>query len=141
MFLLSTGVGFYSAFMVGDKVDVRSLPAMASEDDTPHLWSSDGTGSFDISKLQSSIRQDRGTSIVIHLKDDAAKYCDEKEIEKVLKKYSNFVNFPIFLNGNRINTMQAIWALGEFSFYKYWKTSFLFIQHVLNKPPIFVIEL
>lgn len=67
-------------------------------------------GTFDIGDLDESIRQDRGTSIVIHLKDDTIEYCDEKVVERILQKYSNFVNFPIYLNGNRVNTMEAVWA-------------------------------
>lgn len=104
------GVGFYSAFMVGDKVDVRSKPAFSDGGDDALLWSSSGIGCYDISKLSDDIRQDRGSSIVIHLKDDQLEYTDEKRVEAVLKKYSNFVNFPIILNGNRLNTVSAIWS-------------------------------
>jgi len=107
------GVGFYSAFMIGDKVEVRSKPAVMQEQaptPAPQLWSSEGVGSFDISDLPEDIRQDRGASVVIHLKDDYPEFADESNIEKILKKYSNFVNFPIFLNGNRVNTMEAIWS-------------------------------
>ena len=80
------------------------------KDETPKLWSSEGVGTFDIGDLDDSIRQHRGTSVVIHLKDENIEYCDEKVVERVLKKYSNFVNFPIYLNGNRVNTMEAVWA-------------------------------
>lgn len=107
------GVGFYSAFMVGESVDVRSLSSLKNEKDESnrsYVWSSAGTGTFDISPLASDIRQDRGSSIVIHLKDSEAEFSDEKRIESILKKYSNFVNFPILLNGKRVNTMEAIWA-------------------------------
>ena len=105
------GVGFYSAFMVGEKVEFRSKPAFQKDDAAgPLLWSSDGIGSYDISPLSDDIRQNRGATLVIHLKDDQLEYADEKRVEAVLKKYSNFVNFPILLNGNRLNTINAIWA-------------------------------
>eukprot|EP00560_Eucampia_antarctica_P007511 CAMPEP_0197828500 /NCGR_PEP_ID=MMETSP1437-20131217/5049_1 /TAXON_ID=49252 ORGANISM="Eucampia antarctica, Strain CCMP1452" /NCGR_SAMPLE_ID=MMETSP1437 /ASSEMBLY_ACC=CAM_ASM_001096 /LENGTH=709 /DNA_ID=CAMNT_0043429723 /DNA_START=260 /DNA_END=2390 /DNA_ORIENTATION=+ len=105
------GVGFYSAFMVADKVEVRSRSARSSEEGkTPLVWSSEGIGSYDIYDLADDLKQNRGASIVIHLKDDDIQYSDEKTIEKVLKKYSNFVNFPIYLNGNRLNTIKAVWA-------------------------------
>lgn len=107
------GVGFYSAFMVGKSVDVRSLSSIQSEkeeNNLAHVWSSMGSGSFDISRLSSDVRQNRGSSIVINLKEDEVEFCDEKRIESILKKYSNFVNFPILLNGNRVNTMEAVWA-------------------------------
>ena len=106
------GVGFYSAFMVGDKVEVRSKSAYKKEEGNPALaWISEGVGSYDIGELPSDIRQERGSSIVIHLNEENIEYADEKRVENVLKKYSNFVNFPIFLNGNRVNTMEAVWAL------------------------------
>ncbi|KAL3771347.1 hypothetical protein ACHAWO_007821 [Cyclotella atomus] len=102
------GVGFYSGFMVADKVDVRSKPATDTEAD-PLVWESTGTGTYTISALDQDIRQDRGTSVVLHLRPDMAKYAEESSIETILKKYSNFVGFPIFLNGKRVNTIDAIW--------------------------------
>jgi len=104
------GVGFYSSFMVGDKVEVRSKPAFSADNDTPLVWSSAGVGTYDISPIAENTRQNRGATLVIHLKDDQLEYADEKRVEQVLKKYSNFVNFPIFLNGTRLNTVNAIWA-------------------------------
>jgi HSP90 family molecular chaperone len=108
------GVGFYSAFMVGKKVEVRSNPAILPKDGevaaTPKVWTSDGSGSYEITDLPADVRQDRGTSVIIHLADDYWDYVDENRIEKILKRYSNFVNFPIYLNGKRVNTIQAIWS-------------------------------
>jgi TNF receptor-associated protein 1 len=106
------GVGFYSAFMVGHTVEVRSKSALAVHaTSTPKVWSSDnGAGSYEIFDLDESVRQDRGSSVVIHLKDTFWQYCDENKIEEILKRYSNFVNFPIFLNGKRVNTIDAIWV-------------------------------
>lgn len=113
------GVGFYSGFMVSDKVDVRSVSAGKISDDSvsiteiddnePIVWESTGTGKYTIAPLSPDIRQDRGTSVVLHLKSELAQYSNEKTIEEILKKYSNFVGFPIFLNGNRVNTIDAIW--------------------------------
>lgn len=102
------GVGFYSGFMVADKVDVRSKSSKDG-DAEPLVWESTGTGTYSISPLAEDIRQDRGTSVVLHLRDDMAKYAEEASIETILKKYSNFVGFPIFLNGKRVNTIDAIW--------------------------------
>mmetsp|Transcript_19296 Transcript_19296/g.38934 ORF Transcript_19296/g.38934 Transcript_19296/m.38934 type:complete len:749 (+) Transcript_19296:456-2702(+) len=130
------GVGFYSAFMVGDKVQVRSKSAYKKEEDkAPLVWSSEGVGSYDIGEVPSDVRQDRGASVVVHLKEENLEYSDEKRVESVLKKYSNFVNFPIYLNGNRVNTMEAVWALEPSkvdddtyaSFYK-------FIAHAYDDP-------
>eukprot|EP00577_Skeletonema_sp_RCC1716_P008251 CAMPEP_0113389614 /NCGR_PEP_ID=MMETSP0013_2-20120614/9721_1 /TAXON_ID=2843 ORGANISM="Skeletonema costatum, Strain 1716" /NCGR_SAMPLE_ID=MMETSP0013_2 /ASSEMBLY_ACC=CAM_ASM_000158 /LENGTH=746 /DNA_ID=CAMNT_0000272703 /DNA_START=80 /DNA_END=2320 /DNA_ORIENTATION=- /assembly_acc=CAM_ASM_000158 len=112
------GVGFYSGFMVSDKVDVRSKSAgkvsnneteITESNDDPIVWESTGTGKYSISALSEDIRQDRGTSVVLHLKPELSQYSNESTIETILKKYSNFVGFPIFLNGNRVNTIDAIW--------------------------------
>ena len=108
------GVGFYSGFMVADKVDVRSRSAGKADEDegTQHealVWESTGTGRYTISPLPEEVRQDRGTSVVLHLRPDLSEYSTETAVEAVLKKYSNFVGFPIYLNGNRVNTIDAIW--------------------------------
>lgn len=103
------GVGFYSAFMVGRKVEVRTQSAIA-RDEKPKVWLSDGGGSFEIAELPEGYRQSRGSSVKIHLKDENWDFVDETRIEKILKKYSNFVNFPIYLNGKLVNTLKAIWS-------------------------------
>jgi len=110
------GVGFYSAFMVGDKVEVRSKSALSSVevDEGPLVWSSEGIGSYEISPFISDDKkeeQTRGASIVIYLKDGMEEYSDKNRVETILKKYSNFVTFPIYLNGEKVNTMEAVWSL------------------------------
>jgi len=106
------GVGFYSAFMVGHTVEVRSKSALADNANlTPKVWSSsDGVGKFEIADLDEDVRQDRGSSVVVHLKEDFWEYASEVKLEQILKKYSNFVNFPIFLNGKRVNSIDAVWV-------------------------------
>lgn len=103
------GVGFYSAFMVGQKVEVRTQSALKA-DENPKVWVSEGTGSYEIADLPEGYRQHRGSSVVIHLKEDHWDFVDEMRLENILKKYSNFVNFPIYLNGKLVNTLKAIWA-------------------------------
>jgi TNF receptor-associated protein 1 len=103
------GVGFYSSFMVGHKVEVRSKSAMQPEE-ISKVWVSDGSGSYEISDLPEGIRQDRGSSIIIYLKEEDWDFVNEKKIETILKKYSNFVNFPIYLNGKLVNTVKALWS-------------------------------
>ncbi|XP_069005213.1 heat shock protein 75 kDa, mitochondrial [Embiotoca jacksoni] len=100
------GVGFYSAFMVADRVDVYSRSA---EPGAPgYKWSSDGSGAFEIAEA-SGVQQ--GTKIVLHLKDDCKEFSSEDRVKEVVTKYSNFVSFPIFLNGRRLNTLQALWMM------------------------------
>lgn len=98
------GVGFYSTFMVGDKVDVYTRSCQPG---SPALkWSSDGSGSYEVSEAEGV---QRGTKIVVHLKGDCYNFAKEDIISGVVKKYSNFVGVPIFLNGHRINIVQALW--------------------------------
>ena len=98
------GVGFYSAFMVAKSVKVYSHSWRAAE--PGHVWTSDGTGSYEI---EESADQRRGTKIVIELKDDCAEFSEDWKIKEILERYSAFVSFPINLNGKRVNTVQALW--------------------------------
>ncbi len=99
------GVGFYSAFMAGSKVIVQSLSY--KQESTGWQWSSEGVGSYTISKADNL---KRGTRIIIHLKDDAHEYADANRIKSIIRQYSNFIPFDIKVNGEKVNTIQAIWC-------------------------------
>ncbi|MEA3315543.1 MAG: molecular chaperone HtpG [Campylobacterota bacterium] len=86
------GVGFYSVFMVADKVDVISKRA---GEEQAYKWSSDGSGSFD---LLPCVKEDAGTVIYIKLKEEESEFNSKSRIETIVKKYSNHIPFPIFLN-------------------------------------------
>ena len=98
------GVGFYAAFMAGKTVRVQSRSWDKSEG---HEWVSDGTGSFTISEMP-GLR--RGTKVIVELKDDAKEYVEKWKISAIIKQYSAFVSFPIKLDGETINTVQALWT-------------------------------
>jgi molecular chaperone HtpG len=98
------GVGFYSVFMAADKVELISRSAQ--EEEPPHRWISDGKGQFEIEPVTEATR---GTSIKVFLREDAEEFCQKFRVESIIKKYSNFVPFPIYLNGEQINTISAIW--------------------------------
>lgn len=99
------GVGFYSAFMVATKVVVYTR---SHRPDQPGwIWTSDGVSSYEI---EPATDLPRGTKIVIHLKDDDKDYGNAHRVESVIKRYSNFVGFPIELNGTAVNTINAIWT-------------------------------
>jgi len=85
------GVGFYSAFMVSDKIEVISRRAT---EDAAWKWSSDGQESFDI---ESAERDSQGTTVVLRLTEDGTEYANRWTIEDIIKRYSNHVAFPIFL--------------------------------------------
>ncbi|NWH34606.1 TRAP1 protein, partial [Chloropsis hardwickii] len=124
------GVGFYSAFMVADKVEVFSQSA---EPGSPgYHWSSDGSGMFEIAEA-SGVRA--GTKIIIHLKDDCKEFANEDRVKEVVTKYSNFISFPLYLNGRRINTLQALWMLEPKEISEWQHEEFYrFIAQAYDKP-------
>ncbi|MEY3775721.1 MAG: hypothetical protein RLZZ129_2501 [Verrucomicrobiota bacterium] len=98
------GVGFYSAFMVAKSVKVYSHSWR--QDEPGHVWSSDGSGSYEI---EPAADLNRGTKIVIELKDEATDFASDWKVKEILERYSAFVSFPINLNGKHTNTVQALW--------------------------------
>ncbi len=99
------GVGFYSAFMVADSVRVRTRSFRL---DAPgYEWTSTGAGQYTLAEYPDL---PRGTSVTVTLKEDAREYENAGTVKNIIRKYSNFVPFPILLNGERVNTVQAIWT-------------------------------
>lgn len=98
------GVGFYSAFMVADKVKVYSH---SWRKDAEHLcWSSDGKTGYDIEEAPG---QRRGCKIVLDLAEEQKDFAKTRRIKSILENYSSFVPFPILLNGERVNQIEALW--------------------------------
>lgn len=103
------GVGFYSVFMVAEKVEVISRPAYATGDgNTAHVWVSDGLGTFSVAP-SSEDEPVRGTIIRAHLKDDASEFLEKYRVESAIRKHSAFVPFPVFVDGEQVNTQPALW--------------------------------
>nr|AXZ96463.1 heat shock protein 75 [Neoseiulus barkeri] len=99
------GVGFYSAFMVADKVEVFSK---SRKSDKAYKWTSDGDGSYEITEAEGV---QEGTKIVLHLKVDSREFSDEDKVREIIRKFSNFVGSPIYCNGKKANQLQAIWLM------------------------------
>ncbi len=104
------GVGFYSVFMVAKKVEVISRKAGLPENKAVR-WESEGDGKFKVEEIS---KKSRGTDVIIYLNEEDEKYLEEFEIANIVKKYSDFIEYPIVLvkeDGKEeiLNSMKAIW--------------------------------
>ena len=99
------GVGFYSAFMVADRVELISRSWHL--DSEAWQWSSDGGGQYEISPND---YKKRGTRVTVFLKEEAKEFCNDFRIESVIKKYSNYLPFPVKLKDKIVNQVKAIWT-------------------------------
>jgi len=130
------GVGFYSVFMVAKEVIIKTKSFIPEE--PPCLWRSDGSGSFEIETLEEPLT--RGTSIEIHLKDDAKEFAEKYRLENIIKKHSNFISFPIYLGKEKINTVKAIWREPKTSISKEKYIEFYKFLTYDSEEPIFIIH-
>ena len=104
------GVGFYSSYMVSERVDVQSKDAVGNES---NLWSSDGKESY---SLEESKKDNRGTCITLNIKKDADEFLDAFRLRSIITKYSNYIPFPIYLKDldnkekeEKINEGSPLW--------------------------------
>ncbi|EPR43081.1 Chaperone protein htpG [Desulfovibrio sp. X2] len=104
------GVGFYSVFMVADKVELTTRSHTGEE--PAWTWTSDGQGSFTISPAENG--PERGTSIRVTLRPEAKEYANPARIKEIIARHSNFLAWPILVDGERVNTVQAIWREPKF---------------------------
>ncbi len=103
------GVGFYSVFMVAQKVEVCTLSALA--DSKAYMWTSTGKGEYSIAEIK---KEQRGTEIRIYLNDNEFEFLETYRLENIVKKYSDFISYPIILKDEKnatrqINQLSAIW--------------------------------
>ncbi len=108
------GVGFYSAFIVADKVSVETRRA-GLDADAAVRWESAGEGEFTIENIE---REDRGTRVTLHLKEDEAEFAESFRIESLIRKYSDHIGFPVSLTAigeedaetKVVNSATALWT-------------------------------
>ncbi|MCW1922610.1 molecular chaperone HtpG [Luteolibacter arcticus] len=124
------GVGFYSAFMVADKVEVFTRSWRENGEDL--LWTSDGVSGYSIEEASGL---ERGVKLVLHLKEEHAEYAEEARVKHLIERYSNFVGFPILLNGERVNKVEALWLKNKADITEAeYKAFFEFACHAYNDP-------
>lgn len=106
------GVGFYSAFMVAEKVEVISKSAL---DTQAHIWSSDGKTGYSLETID---KQERGTQVILYMSEGNHELLQERKIKELIKKYSNYVPVPIMMEETledkatkwvQINETKALW--------------------------------
>ncbi|HOV39221.1 MAG TPA: molecular chaperone HtpG, partial [Spirochaetales bacterium] len=145
------GVGFYSSFMVADKVEVLTRKA---GEEKAWLWTSDGKGEYEIREAQ---RDSYGTTVTLYLNEEGKEFASRWRIEEIIRKYSNHVAFPIFLHYEKIeydekgkekkrepveeqiNTASALWKrpkseLKDEDYYEFYKT----ISHDTEDPLLYI---
>lgn len=109
------GVGFYSVYMVAEKVELRTRSYQ--EGAVPVEWISDGKSEYTISELSEDTP--RGTTITVHLKEDfVSQFTNTAALKNIIRKHSNFVRFPITVDGERVNTVPALWREPKFQITK-----------------------
>jgi len=136
------GVGFYAAFMVAKKVTLytRSYRPEAGS----FIWVSEGMGSYTIEETGGL---PRGTKIVLELKDGAQEFAEDATVKRIIRQYSSFVPYPIKVNGENLNTVQALWTKNKneikeeeyAEFYKYIANAFdepLYRLHFSSDAPL-----
>ncbi|HEX9077983.1 MAG TPA: molecular chaperone HtpG, partial [Desulfuromonadaceae bacterium] len=150
------GVGFYSSFMVADRVTIITRKG-GHDKASGCLWESTGDGSYTIEDVQ---KEERGTDVILHLKEDMRDYLDEWRIRSIVKKYSDYVQYPVVMDITReetpkgvdgkeiegagtitktseetLNSMKAIWARpkGEITDEEY-EEFYKHISHDFEKP-------
>ncbi len=112
------GVGFYSSFIVASRVEVLTRRAGAAADEGVH-WSSEGEGEFTVENIE---RPERGTSVILHLRDDAEEFAQDIRLRSLIRKYSDHIAFPVLMPpvappeddaepaDEAVNSAQALWT-------------------------------
>ena len=124
------GIGFYSVFMLTNEITIETCHADA--DSKGFRWQSTGEGKFSIKEIE---RPQRGTQISFKLKDESKEFSQSYRVEQVIQKYSNFVDFPVSVNGKQVNTVSALWHKNRNEVTEEERNEFYkFISNDLNPP-------
>ena len=146
------GLGFYSSFMVADRVEIFTQSYMA---DAPSMrWSCDGSPEYEMEELE--VKLDRGTEIVLHLSEDCAEYCGEQKVSELLKKYCHFLPIEIAFGkvkewkdgkyvdtekDNIINNVEPLWTLKPSDITEQQYKDFYSELYPMSDEPLFYIHM
>lgn len=131
------GVGFYSSFMLADRVEVLSRTA---SDSAGWRWESTGDGNFSISPVEESL--ERGTSIRLHLKEGMDEFTEPVRLKYIIRKYSTFVPHSIYLDGEHVNDQPPIWLEPKSNVTEEQYQSFYeYLTHFPGQKPIWHLHL
>ena len=97
------GLGFYSAFMVADKVDILTK---SFKDEPAVFWTCTDDGDYE---MKTAEKDSRGTDIILHINEDNKEYLEENKVRETAEKYCSFMAFPVFLGDNQINDTEPLW--------------------------------
>jgi molecular chaperone HtpG len=125
------GMGFYSAFMVANKVEIQSLSYKDGE--KASFWSCDGTTDFNLGEGE---KQERGTDIILHVDEESLEFCNKFKIKSILTKYCKYLPIPIEFDGSIINPTKPLWTekpteLKEDDYQKFYTELYPFAQNSL----------
>lgn len=124
------GVGFYSAFMAAERVEVYTHSWDQSAESLK--WESDGQSGYTISGAD---EEKRGARIVVHLKEDEKDFAKEATLKSIISKHSRFVSFPLKVNGERVNTVEAIWLKSKQDISEEdYKEFYQYCAHAVDEP-------
>ncbi len=136
------GVGFYSVFMVADRVSVITRSYQPGQH--AYRWESDGAGTFTVEPLaegpESEDAPERGARVTIHMREDAKDYLKKHRLEQIIKTHSNFVAFDILLEGEKVNTIPALWREPKFEIKPEQYNEFYKSQTMDTEDPLDVIH-
>lgn len=130
------GLGFYSSFMVSDKVEV--VTRSFKEDMVPVIWECDGSPEFILGETE---KEHRGTDIILYLNDDSKEFLESHRVKSILEKFCRFLPVPIFFEDTQINNPTPAWTkkpaeLTAEDYQNFYKELYPF-----NEPPLFWIHL
>jgi len=130
------GLGFYSSFMVSDRVEIDTL-SFRNEAKSAH-WSCDGSSQY---ALTNGVRKERGTVVTLHIAPDAEEFLEEPHLKTLLIKHCRFLPYPIYLNGKQINDVQPLWIKSPSECVDKDYLDFFKALYPFNPDPIFWIHL